>query len=94
MKCFQQRNAGKQIRSYTSGAPADSGLEQQGEQEAAPEAQGEGAGLGGGGWEDAEQKLSAGWEERDEPVHGNSLSWHSYTAGVKGKQQKLRGPHC
>lgn len=48
MKCSQQRNAGKQICSYTSGAPADSGLEQQGEQEAAPEAQGEGAGLGGG----------------------------------------------
>lgn len=89
MKCSQQRNAGKQIRSYTSGALADSSLEQQGGQEAAPEAQGEEARLGGGGWEDAEQKLSAGWEERDEPVHGNSLSWHSYTAGVKRKQQKL-----
>lgn len=64
-------------------------LEQGGEQEAAPVAQGEGARLEGDGWEDAEQEPSARWEERDELRHQNGLSWHSYTAGVGRKQQRL-----
>lgn len=52
-------------------------------------AQGEGARLEGDGWEDAEQEPSARWEERDELRHQNGLSWHSYTAGVGRKQQRL-----